>query len=282
MPTGKQVSSTDKTSEIFVCHAQPNTDIEIRMPGVFGPKQLPMKEITCQIKSVEALQAHVYRVVMEQPAGKPAEFFSGQYLALDLPHRDDDSFFSIASSPGKREIELHIQADPHLEKALETIEFLKSSPSVKVKLPFGNACLDRVPDSGVLLLAAGTGYAQMKSLIEYLLENGFDKELTLYWTARKHSDLYALEALEALSTKHTNFRFLSIVADSSEDIQTTEHHSMLADAVLAGHDDLSSYQVFVAGSPKLVYSTLDALETAGLKDDAFFSDVLEYVSRDQI
>lgn len=281
MPTGIEATA-DKASEIFVCHAQPNTDIEIRMSGVFGPKQLPMNQTICQIKSVEALQAHVYRVVLEQSAGKLVEFFSGQYLALDLPHRDEDSFFSIASSPGKREIELHIQADPHLEKALQTIEFLKASSSVKVKLPFGKACLNGVPDTGVLLLAAGTGYAQMKSLIEFLLEHGFEQELTLYWTARKHSDLYALEALEALSNKHTNFKFLSIVADSTEDVQTTEHHSLLADAVLAGHEDLSDYQVFVAGSPKLVYSTLDVLEAAGLKEDAFFSDVLEYVSRDQV
>ena len=276
-----EIGTKAKPQEVFVCHAMPRSDLIIRMQGVYGPKELPMKNIVCQIRSVSVMQGSVYRVLLEQPAGKSAEFFAGQYLALDLPERDDDAFFSIASAPGQREIELHIQADPHLEKAVEIIRFLKDSPTVRVKLPFGKACLDSVPDKAVLLLAAGTGYAQMKSVIEYLLESGFEHELSLYWTARKQSDLYALDALKSLSERYSNFRFEFVVTETM-DPTCTEHHSLLADAVLKSHDDLSDTIVFAAGSPKLVYSSLDALEAAGLSSDCFYSDVLEYVSRDQI
>lgn len=279
-PQGSLAVSTD-AEELFICHAKPRSDLVIRMQGVFGPKELPMKNIICQIQSVSVLQGDVYQVVLEQPAGKLVEFFAGQYLSLDLPHRSDDAFFSIASRPGQRHIELHIQADPHLEKALEIVEFLKTNRSVKVKLPFGKACLDKVPDSAVLLLAAGTGYAQMKSVIEYLLENGFEQELSLYWTARKKSDLYALDTLQRMSAEHANFNFEYFVTETL-DPTCTEHHSLLADAVLRSHEDLSNSIVFAAGSPKLVYTSLDALEKAGLSEECFYSDVLEYVSRDQI
>ena len=283
LPQGELVEANEKAKpqEIFVCHAMPRSDLIIRMQGVYGPKELPMKNIVCQIRSVSVMQGNVYKVVLEQPAGKPAEFYAGQYLALDLPERDEDAYFSIASAPGQREIELHIQADPHLEKAVEIIRFLQSNPTVRVKLPFGKACLDSVPNKAVLLLAAGTGYAQMKSVIEYLLAEGFERELSLYWTARKQSDLYALDALKSLADRYRNFRFEFVVTETL-DPTCTEHHSLLADAVLASHDDLSDTIVFAAGSPKLVYSSLDALEAAGLSSDCFYSDVLEYVSRDQI
>ena len=274
--------SQDETpNEVFVCHAKPRSDLILRMDGVYGPKELPMKNIICQIQSVSVLQGDVYKVVLQLPAGKPVAFFAGQYLALDLPQRDDDAYFSIASAPGLREIELHIQADPHLEKALEIVRFLQENKSVSVKLPFGKACLDRVPASAVLLLAAGTGFAQMKSVIEYLLADGFQDELSLYWTARKQSDLYALDMVQKLADEHENFSFECIVTETL-DPTCTEHHSLLADAILSSHDDLSNSLVFAAGSPKLVYTSLDALEQAGLSQDSFYSDVLEYVSRDEV
>ena len=275
------IDATMSVKEVFICHAKPRSDLVIRMQGVYGPKELPMNNIICQIQSVTVLKGDVYKVVIEQPAGKPVEFYAGQYLALNLPERNDDAYFSIASRPGQREIELHIQADPHLEKAVEIVEFLRQNQSVSVKLPFGKACLNGVPDSSVLLLAAGTGYAQMKSVIEYLLENGFENELSLYWTARKLSDLYALDVLQTLSDTHPNFHFEYVVTETL-DPTCTEHHSLLADAVLRSHDDLSNSTVFAAGSPKLVYTSLDALKTAGLSEENFYSDVLEYVSRDQI
>lgn len=282
-PTGAiaRASQDEVPKEVFVCHAKPRSDLILRMDGVYGPKELPMKNIICQIQSVSVLQGDVYKVVLQLPAGKPAAFFAGQYLALDLPHREDDAYFSIASAPGLREIELHIQADPHLEKALEIVRFLQENKSVSVKLPFGKACLDQVPKSAVLLLAAGTGFAQMKSVIEYLLANGFQEELSLYWTARKQSDLYAMEMVQKLASEHENFNFECVVTDTL-DPTCTEHHGLLADAILRSHDDLSNSIVFAAGSPKLVYSSLDVLEKAGLSEDCFYSDVLEYVSRDQI
>ncbi|KZX85455.1 hypothetical protein A3715_03795 [Oleiphilus sp. HI0009] len=280
--TGELVSPND-TNEIYVCHVKPHTDVTIYMDGVLGPGELPMNTFSCQIKQVSEMQAHVYKVVLEQPAGKLKEFYAGQYLALLLPEREDETYFSIASAPNQREIELHIQADPHLEKALEVVQFLQTSASVQVKLPFGKACLSSVPSEPVLLLAAGTGFAQMKSLIEYLLGNGFDKELSLYWTARKESDLYALDYVKDLEDRYENVHIQTIVADDDqEQSQSTQHHSLLADAVLEGHGDLSGFKVFVAGSPRMVYSAMDALEDAGLEHENFYSDVLEYVSRDQI
>jgi len=272
-------SPSADAKEVYICHVRPRSDVTLKVRGVYGPKELPMKEVTCQIQSVEEMQAHVFRVILELPAGKPTEFFAGQYLALCIPEREEDAYFSIACAPGKRQIELHIQADPHFEKAVEVIAFLKSAPSVSVKLPFGKACLASVPEKAVLLLAAGTGFAQMKSLFEYLLTNGFERELSLYWTARKKSDLYACDLLDQLSAQYDNFSYQVIVADS-QGPHCTEHHSLLANAVLAGHTDLSNYEVFVSGSPKLVYSSLDALKEAGLEENAFYSDVLEYATRD--
>jgi CDP-4-dehydro-6-deoxyglucose reductase len=263
----------------YLCHAFPQQDCEIFLEDVFGPSELPMKSIKCQVQHVKEMRAHVYQVVLMQPAGRAVEFFAGQYLSIDMPGREGDVFFSIASAPGSRDIELHIQADPHLTSACEMIEYLRESSSISIKLPFGKSCLPKVPDKAVMLLAAGTGFAQMKSLIEYLFANQFQHEVALYWTLRKESDLYAAELLEEWSKLYANFHYKTMVAEQSDQLNT-EHHSQLAEAVLDEHDSVEDKIVFVSGSPKLVFSTMDALADGGLDLENFYSDVLEYATRD--
>ena len=64
-----------------------------------------------------------------------------------------------------------------------------------------------------------------------------------------------------------------------EDIDATDHLNQLSDAVLAEDKKLLESMVFVSGSPKLVHSAMDALLEAGLEEQDFFSDVLEYAPR---
>jgi CDP-4-dehydro-6-deoxyglucose reductase, E3 len=272
-------ASDAQTRSFYVCHAMPKQDCEIYLENVYGPSELPMRNAKCQVQQVTEMRAHVYKVVLSQPAGRAVEFFAGQYLAIEMPGRESDAFFSIASAPGSRDIELHIQADPHLTSACEMIDYLRESSTISVKLPFGKSCLSQVPDKAVMLLAAGTGFAQMKSLIEYLFMNHFEHEVALYWTLRKQSDLYAVELLDKWSQQYPNFHYKAMVAEPSDQLNT-EHHSQLAQAVIDEHDSVVDKLVFASGSPKLVFSTMDALAEAGLDANNFYSDVLEYATRD--
>ncbi len=273
-------SDQHNSAEIMLCRAEALTDCEFEIANVYGPGELPLNNVICQVERVESILAHVYRVELRLPAGKKPEFYAGQYLALHLPDKEAPSFFSIASAPGGECLELHIQADPHLATASEIITYLQSSPSVKVSLPHGRACLAKAPEQNVILLAAGTGFAQMKSIIEYLLCADYEGDIHLYWGVRQEQDMYLKEYTERWAANNPRFHFTSVIADI-EAIDGLEHHDQLADAVLAGGHALKESLVFVAGSPRLVFSAMDQFEAAGLPSQQFFSDVLEYVERPQ-
>ena len=49
---------------------------------------------------------------------------------------------------------------------------------------------------------------------------------------------------------------------------------------IAARLGLGVHVVFVSGSPKLVFSAMDALMEAGLPESQFFSDVLAYATRE--
>jgi len=268
--------------EIMLCKTWPERSCEIEVRNIYAPGELPLKNVTCQVSSVEVIKGHVYQVELRLPAGKAPEFFAGQYLSLNLPGREDPAFFSIASRPGLRMLTLHIQADPHLTSALEVIQFLedkaRENSLVSISLPNGEACLTKTPQQPLILMAAGTGFAQMKSVIEHLLHLGFSYPVTLYWGVRKPEDLYLESLAEQWQQQYSNFKFRSLIADI-ENIQENAHHNQLSDAVLEDHPELENSLVFVSGSPKLVFSAMDALTEAGLPEDQFFSDVLAYASR---
>ena len=78
--------------------------------------------------------------------------------------------------------------------------------------------------------------------------------------------------------EHDNFEFHPLIADI-ENIDAQGHHNQLSDAVLEDYSSLKGCQVFVSGSPKLVHSAMDALLEAGLNEEDFYSDVLEYAPR---
>lgn len=279
--TGTQYLAEPADNEILLCRVKPEEDCEIAVETVYERGELPLKEVVCQVQSVERLQGHVYRVELLLGAGRLPEFFAGQYLSLCLPESKDDAFFSIASAPGQRTLELHIQADPHLEKASEIIRFLKGASTVKVKLPFGRACLNEAPKQDLIMLAAGTGFAQMKSMIESLLgehEDATKRTISLYWGVRQAHDMYLRELAEQWDAKYSNFRFRPLISDA-DDNDCTAHHNQLAEAALADEHDLNDSQVFVSGSPRLVFSALDMFEAAGLNESDFYSDVFEYAER---
>jgi len=273
----------DLSTEIMLCKTWPETSCVFEVRNIYGPGELPVKTIACQVLKVEVIKGHVYQVDLQLPAGKIPEHFAGQYLALNLPEREEPAFFSIASRPGLRTITLHIQADPHLESAREVIHMLSSSLAdktvVSVNLPFGEACLVKAPEKPLILMAAGTGFAQMKSIIEHLLSLDYSHPIALYWGVRKQEDMYLQGLAQDWSDLHENFQFKPLIADI-ENIKDNAHHNQLSDAVLEAHPELENSMVFVSGSPKLVFSAMDALTEAGLPETQFYSDVLAYASRD--
>ena len=276
---GEELGST----EIMLCQAWPKGKSEIEVRYLFGPGELPVKKVKCQVLSVERLKGHVYQVDFQLPAGKQPEFFPGQYLALQLPDKEGMSYFSIASRPGLRVLSLHIQADPHLASATDVVAYLESCVarglSAVISLPYGEACLTTIPNKPLVLVAAGTGFSQMKSIIEYLFEHQFSLPISLYWGVRKEDDMYLQSLAENWAQKHENFKFRPLISDD-EDIELAGHHNQLSDTVLLEDKKLLESMVFVSGSPKLVFSAMDAFMDVGLPENQFFSDVLAYAVRE--
>ncbi|MGF2735450.1 2Fe-2S iron-sulfur cluster-binding protein [Marinobacter sp. DUT-1] len=262
---------------LMMCRSHALADLELEITAVMAAGNNQPRKVQAKVVDVRSISHDVYRVELEIPRRRELSFHAGQYLSVNLPDTDP-CYFSIASSPSEQNIELHIQASPDWVSAQRVIDALTSGQDVTLELPHGRACLASAPEKPVLLVAAGTGFAQMKSLVDYLRETNFNHPIKLYWGVRKHEDMYLRTLAQQWERDWPPFTFLPVVGDD-EDNDWGGHHDQLVRAVLASGMDWKNVEVHASGSPTMVYTLMDALVAAGLPQEAFFSDVLEYAPR---
>ncbi len=262
---------------LMMCRTLALSDLELEIDAVMAAGDNQPRKFQAKVRDVRSISHDVYRVELQLPRRRELAFHAGQYLSVNLPDADP-CYFSIASSPADELVELHIQASPEWVSAQKVIDALTSGGEVNVELPHGRACLASAPEKPLLLVAAGTGFAQMKSLVDYLRETSYDKPVKLYWGVRRHEDMYLRSLAQKWQEEWPPFTFLPVVGDD-EDNDWSGHHDQLVRTVLASGMDWNNVEVHASGSPTMVYTLMDALIEAGLPETAFYSDVLEYAPR---
>ena len=261
------------SGDIYTCVAEPTSDCELQWEGVLAPGELPVRELACQVSECVNIGADVWRVRLRLPAGKPLRYHAGQYLLLE---RDgaEPAAFSIASAPQEeRTLELHILNRDPVTHAV--IEYLQKHRIARVQAPFGDACARVLPEQPLVLIAAGTGLAQMQSLIESCLNQGFKQPIHLYWGVRHSADFYQAPHWSRWQAQ-PNVHLHQVVSDQAD---WTGREGLLHQAICEDIADLADYRFFVSGSPAMVYATLDALVDAGMPAAQMHADAFAYAPR---
>ncbi|ALM51363.1 FAD-binding oxidoreductase [Halomonas huangheensis] len=243
------------------------------------------KTLTCQVIEVEDLTPDVFRVLLEG-RNEAMAHAAGQYLEMRL---DDDIWvpFSIASRHADNgRLELHIQHWPERSNSAQLRRMLVVAEHLTLRLPSGDCVLDPVGERPLLLIAAGTGFAQMKAIIEEALHWSPERPIALWWAARERRDLYAETMVREWVQAFPNLSFHAVCEVGFEEgfvEPRVEGHHGRVDSVLATQlSDVSAADVYISGSPGMVYACVDVLASVGLEPSRVFSDVFAYAPRDPL
>lgn len=269
----RQRSQLIEQGEIFTCLAEPESDCELHWDGVLAPGELPVREFACQLIGCRDLGGDVVGVRLRAPAGRSARYHAGQYLLIQ---REDGehSAFSLASAPHQgRELELHVLVRE--DSARQLLDFIQRQGFARVRMPFGDTHLAELPDVPLVLIAAGTGMAQMHSLIEHCRARGFRHRLHVYWGVRQAGDFYEVPDWEQWQHEP----LLEVHRVVSDDPHWSGRRGLLHEAVREDFPELSGIEVYASGSPAMIYATLDALVAAGMKPEQMHADVFAYAPR---
>lgn len=230
-----------------------------------------MNDVIAQVNKVKLVNHNVYQINLEVGA---ENFIAGQYLLIQLPTGESVPY-SIGSAPQELpSITLYILVEEEDSLAGRVVAHLKSEAQVSLKMPSGDCHVKSTKINEqvdkVLLIAGGTGFAQMKSMYDSLTLKKPQVDIALYWGVRTSEDTFLHEWIKS----RDNVTVVVSEADSAwQGVTGWLYEKVIAD------NNFRNTRVFVSGSPAMVYGTLDKLEEAGLPREASYSDVFAYAPR---
>lgn len=256
---------------VLLCQATPASDVTVECPTVPSVDGYPVRKTPCRVAALERLADDVMRIRLKLPANVQFKFLPGQYIDLLIPGGVRRSL-SIANSPDDEGfIELHLR---NYGGPLSTYVFgkMKENDLVRLEGPFGTFFIRDTSDKPMILLASGTGFAPVKSIIEHELRKRSGRQMTLFWGGRRPHDLY-FDSLARSWARH-GVDYIPVVSDARSEDEWEGRTGFVHEAVMRDFADLSSYQVYACGAPVVVLSARrDFTERCGLPTHEFFSDV---------
>lgn len=259
------------------CCAKPLTDLVLEVREVSAAQDIPVKTLPCRVEQLERVADDVMLIRLKLPTNERLQFLAGQYVEFLLPDGKRRAF-SLANPPHHDDLlELHIRYVPGGNFTEHVFNTMKLKDILRIEGPFGSFFLREESDKPILLVAGGTGFAPIKSLIEHALHIGVQRPMHLYWGARDRAGLYLLPLAERWAAEHAQLKFTPVL--SEPDAGWTGRSGLVHQAVLADYPDLSRYQAYVCGAPAMCEAALRDFTAHGLPQDEFFADVFSYAPR---
>lgn len=285
---GLSTAERDKGAALFCC-ATALSDLtlesrEARRMGEIAPRTFPVR-----VQSMQLAAPDVMILKLRLPANERLDFLAGQYVDILLKEGRRRSF-SLANPPGQQDaLELHVRAVAGGEFTSHVFAGLKEKDILRINGPYGSFYLREAGEAGeagntvgaapLLLVAGGTGFAPIKSLLEEALARGVTRPMTLYWGGKSLVDLYQHEVAEAWAARYPHFRFVPVLAEPARTPGWRGRSGLVHQAVMADYPDLSGHQVYICGAPGMIAAArADFQRQCALPESAFFADAFDFAA----
>lgn len=278
-PNGRTAGLTAQEAEqgyVLLCQARAKSDLVVEARIVANVGEVEIKTLPCRIAAMNLLAPDVMQVFLRLPAVEPLQFQAGQYLDVLLDGGRRRSF-SIASPPHDgHQIELHVRRVAGGGFTGSLFDSLRTGALLRIEGPIGQFVYRDRPGPA-LLIAGGTGFAPLKSMLRHALERGSTREFHLYWGARGPQDIYELDLLREWESRYPRFRFTPVLSgvDASGEWRTGWVH----EAVMADYPSLDAFDVYAAGPPAMVEAIRATFPALGVSDDRLHFDSFDYAPR---
>jgi NAD(P)H-flavin reductase len=262
--------------KILTCVCTPREDVELEYVPARAPGAAAARAWSATVESMQRLAPDVMRVILKLEGGEGIAFYAGQYVNVLLEDGAKRSFsFATApslSGPMRERIELHIRRIAGGRYTTHVFERMRTGDRVRFEGPLGSFFLREDSAKPMIFVAGSTGFAPVKSMLEYAFSRGMQRRMILYWGVRRPADLYLRELPEQWARQHANFAFVPVISHPLPEDHWPGRTGLVHEAILADFPDLGGYQVYACGSAAMVEAAHPAFKAQGLGPDDCFAD----------
>ena len=295
------------------CQAKPLTDIVIEPRSVdITGQETVVKRLPCRVEKKERLAPDVMRLYLKLPNTERLQYVAGQYINIILrdgrrrsfsiasaPHRDvavlahPSAHRTWASCPAQvppeagclarpaaatqaGSIELHIAKMVDGEFTGHVFNGMKEKDILRIEGPLGDFTLRKDSTRPIIFLAAGTGFAPIKAIIEAALAQGIQRPMYLYWGATTRAALYLDSMVREWVSKVENLVYVPVLSRPAPEDHWGGKQGYVQDTVVADFPDLRSFEIYASGVPAMINAARQMCLTHGLPLEYFYFDAFEF------
>jgi CDP-4-dehydro-6-deoxyglucose reductase len=150
---------------------------------------------------------------------------------------------------------------------------MRDGALLRIELPIGQFAY-RHDDAPLILVAGGTGFAPIKSIMRHVFEKGPARDAHFFWGARTRADLYQDTWLREFQRAHPQLRYTPVLSDDAA--ADGYEQGWVHAAVLRHYPDLGKHVIYAAGPPQMIEAMRVAFPVAGLAADRLRFDSFDY------
>jgi len=183
----------------------------------------------------------------------------------------------MANAPGQLgtppAIEVHLRHMPGGKFTDHVFTAMKDKEILRMEGPYGSFFLREDTTKPIVLLASGTGFAPIKSIIEHMQAEAVERPAVLYWGCRTRADLYRHDWVLQAVQRSPWLRYVPVLSEPQPDDRWDGRTGFVHHAVMQDLPDLSGHQVYACGAPIMVESAKrDFVARCRLPEDEFYAD----------
>lgn len=230
-------------------------------------------DLIFDIAEIRHASDSVVEIITGPSDHEPIDFLPGQYVLLeDVNHRLAPRSYSIANPPrADGSLSFLVTRVPGGQFSTWIHDELRPADQISASGPYGTFTAGSKSARPVLYLAAGSGLAPIRALIEAGLGNSPARPRTVIFSARTEDDVLDRARFAEWGSIHPELRFIRTLTRGEGPGLHGRIPTLIGD--LCG--DLSAHAVYIAGGPRFVTSCVAAAEASGadrarIRTEAFF------------
>jgi len=256
----------------LLCCAKARSDLVLETKEVTVKRDIPVKTLPCRVHRMEKLAPDIIALWLKLPANERLQFITGQYIEFILKDGGRRAF-SLANAPHDDEtLEVHIRLVPGGQFTGHVFDGMKEKDILRFEGPLGTFYLREESTKPMILLAGGTGFAPIKSLVEHIIHSKIERPVHIYWGAKDKAGLYLPDLPQQWAAEHAQITFVPVLSDATAADQWSGRTGLVHKAVLEDFADLSGFQVYACGAPVMIDAAQKDFAAAGLPEEEFFAD----------
>lgn len=278
---GGQVLATEKpwlTSEELKddvrlsCQCKVKENIKIEIPE----ELFNVKEYTVKVVDIEKMTDKIKKFRFELPEGEKINFKPGQYVQIKAPEYDGNDeevyrAYSVASSiTDEKHVELLIGYTGGICTTYMH-NFVDVGSEIDLNGPYGDFYYHD-EDSEIVMVAAGTGFAPIRSILYHLRDNNIQRKARFYFGAKTEEDLFLIEEMKMFEEVLYDFKFMPTLSRVGDDTDWTGDKGRVTNSIEKYLDKDGNYSAYLCGSPVMIESIVKSLEEKEVPDENIYFD----------